>query len=125
MKYSDVRFADEQQFSVYNFEMADVARLWQLFDIHEAECQRLIDAYESYPEKSRFPVLPTYDQTHSDHVCDAVWALYDRAIRRCGAVSTLIEWDEAIPEWPVLEAEAARAKVARGAALDNRREAAS
>lgn len=63
--------------------------------------------------------------THSDHVCDAVWALYDRAIRRCGAVSTLIEWDEAIPEWPVLEAEAARAKVARGAALDNRREAAS
>ena len=62
VKYSDVRFADEQQFSVYNFEMADVARLWQLFDIHEAECQRLIDAYESYPEKSRFPVLPTYDQ---------------------------------------------------------------
>jgi len=61
-KYSDVRFADEQQFSVYNFEMADVARLWQLFDIHEAECQRLIDAYESYPDKSRFPVLPTYDQ---------------------------------------------------------------
>lgn len=62
VKYSDVRFADEQQFSVYNFEMADVSRLWQLFDIHEAECQRLIDAYESYPDKSRFPVLPTYDQ---------------------------------------------------------------
>jgi glycyl-tRNA synthetase alpha chain len=61
-KYSDVRFADEQQFSVYNFEMADVSSLWKLFDIHEAECQRLIDAYESYPEKSRFPVLPTYDQ---------------------------------------------------------------
>jgi glycyl-tRNA synthetase alpha chain len=62
VKYSDVRFADEQQFSVYNFEMADVDRLWQLFGIHEAECQRLIDAYESYPDKSRFPVLPTYDQ---------------------------------------------------------------
>jgi glycyl-tRNA synthetase alpha chain len=62
VKYSDVRFADEQQFSVYNFEMADVGRLWQLFDIHEAECQRLIDAYADYPDKSRFPVLPTYDQ---------------------------------------------------------------
>jgi glycyl-tRNA synthetase alpha chain len=62
VKYSDVRLADERQFSVYNFEMADVGRLWQLFDIHEAECQRLIDAYADYPEKSRFPVLPAYDQ---------------------------------------------------------------
>lgn len=61
-KYSDVRLADEQQFSVYNFEMADVATLWKLFDLHEAECQRLIDAYAGYADKSRFPVLPTYDQ---------------------------------------------------------------
>ena len=59
--YADVRLADERQFSVYNFEMADVATLWQLFELNERECQRLIDAWKAYPDKSRFPVLPTYD----------------------------------------------------------------
>jgi glycyl-tRNA synthetase alpha chain len=60
--YGDVRLADELQFSVYNFEMADVATLWQLFDLHEKECRRLLDAYPDYPDKKRFPVLPAYDQ---------------------------------------------------------------
>ena len=35
--YGDVRFQDELQYSVYNFEMADVATLWKLFDLHEGE----------------------------------------------------------------------------------------
>src|SRR5436190_4636433 len=61
--YGQVRLKEEQQFSVYNFEMADVATLWKLFDLHEGECQRLIDLYRSTEEgKDRFPVLPTYDQ---------------------------------------------------------------
>ena len=62
VKYADVRFADERQFSVYNFEMADVDTLWQLFALHEKECQRLIDAWPKYEEKARFPVLGAYDQ---------------------------------------------------------------
>lgn len=57
--------------------------------------------------------------THSDHVCEEVWALYRQAIRRTGPVSTLVEWDESIPEWPVLEAEAALARRARTEALSN------
>jgi glycyl-tRNA synthetase alpha chain len=61
VRYHDVRFSEEQQFSVYNFEMADVETLWKLFDLHENECQRLLDAYPKYEEKHRFPVLPTYD----------------------------------------------------------------
>jgi glycyl-tRNA synthetase alpha chain len=60
--YGDVRLADELQFSVYNFEMADVGTLWQLFDLHEKECRRLLDAYPDYGDKKRFPVLPAYDQ---------------------------------------------------------------
>ena len=40
----DVRLAEEQQFSSYNFELADVDRLWKLFDEHEAECLRLLKA---------------------------------------------------------------------------------
>ncbi len=59
--YGDVRLADEQQFSVYNFEMADVGTLWKLFDLCEGECQRLLNLWEGYPDKQRFPVLPAYD----------------------------------------------------------------
>jgi hypothetical protein len=55
--------------------------------------------------------------THSDHVRDEVWALYARAIERCGAVSTLIEWDDDIPAWDVLSAEAAKARAMRAKLL--------
>jgi len=55
--------------------------------------------------------------THSRPVADAVWDLYRRAIRRIGAVSTLIEWDEDIPEFEVLLAEAERARRVRDEAL--------
>jgi uncharacterized protein (UPF0276 family) len=55
--------------------------------------------------------------THSDHVCEGVWRLYRRAIRRCGAVSTLVEWDEDIPSWSVLADEAQAARTARDAVL--------
>jgi uncharacterized protein (UPF0276 family) len=55
--------------------------------------------------------------THSDHVRAEVWQLYRRAVRRCGAVSTLVEWDEDIPEWHVLAMEADAARSARSEAL--------
>jgi uncharacterized protein (UPF0276 family) len=55
--------------------------------------------------------------THSDHVKDEVWSLYQRAIKRTGAVSTLVEWDEQIPTFEVLAKEAALAKKHRDGAL--------
>src|ERR1700690_3016768 len=58
----DVRLQDEVQFSVYNFEMADVETLWKLFDLHEGEAARLLAAYPKSEEKARFPLLPAYDQ---------------------------------------------------------------
>jgi glycyl-tRNA synthetase alpha chain len=61
VSYRDVRFKDEKQFSVYNFEQADISMLWKLFDIHEHEAQRLIESYPKYEPKSRFPLLPAYD----------------------------------------------------------------
>ena len=60
--YSDVRYQDELQYSVYNFEMADVPTLWQLFDLHEKECARLLEAFKKTSEKARFPLLAAYDQ---------------------------------------------------------------
>lgn len=47
--------------------------------------------------------------THDAPVCEAVWALYAHALRRCGRVPTLIEWDGALPELDVLLHEAATA----------------
>jgi uncharacterized protein (UPF0276 family) len=55
--------------------------------------------------------------THSDHVANEVWSLYRRALERCGPVATLIEWDDEIPAWEVLAAEADRARVMRGEML--------
>jgi len=62
VSYAGVRLQDELQFSVYNFEMADVDALWKLFALHEHEAARLLAAYPKYPEKARFPLLPAYDQ---------------------------------------------------------------
>src|SRR5882672_1530290 len=45
VKYGDVRLADEQQFSVYNFEAADVPSAWKHFELCEAECKALIERY--------------------------------------------------------------------------------
>jgi uncharacterized protein (UPF0276 family) len=55
--------------------------------------------------------------THSDHVRDEVWTLYERAVRRIGPVATLIEWDDLIPTFDVLAGEAARALAHRAVAL--------
>lgn len=48
--------------------------------------------------------------THSDHVIDAVWDLYARAVARTGQRSTLLEWDESIPTFDVVHAEALKAE---------------
>ena len=86
--YGDVRLADELQFSVYNFEAADVEKTWEHFALCEAECKALLEEYSKltrrgldpaqkieevedkidrrvgYPlsvQKSRFPLLGAYD----------------------------------------------------------------
>lgn len=48
--------------------------------------------------------------THDAPVIDPVWALYAQAVRRFGAVSTLLERDDNIPELPELIAELAHAR---------------
>jgi uncharacterized protein (UPF0276 family) len=55
--------------------------------------------------------------THSDHVCDDVWALFEETIGRLADVPVLIEWDDDIPEFPVVAAEAFKAAEHRRVAL--------
>lgn len=47
---------------------------------------------------------------HGSRVVDPVWTLYRQALKRFGAVPTLIEWDTDVPELDVLLDEAARAR---------------
>ncbi|MGH8252749.1 MAG: MNIO family bufferin maturase [Steroidobacteraceae bacterium] len=47
---------------------------------------------------------------HGDHVCAAVWALYEQALAHFGPRPTLLEWDTRLPAFSVLQAEAALAQ---------------
>jgi uncharacterized protein (UPF0276 family) len=51
--------------------------------------------------------------THSDHAVDEVWDLYRRSVARTGLVATLYEWDEDIPSFDVMHAEALKAAAIR------------
>jgi uncharacterized protein len=55
--------------------------------------------------------------THDHPVPDPVWELYASAIRRCGAVSTMIERDDRIPPLAELCAELDQARVLAARAL--------
>ncbi|MFO1325542.1 MAG: DUF692 domain-containing protein [Burkholderiales bacterium] len=55
---------------------------------------------------------PIVIDTHGAPVAPEVWRLYAAAIERFGRVPTLIEWDTDIPEFAVLEREAATAQAA-------------
>jgi hypothetical protein len=46
---------------------------------------------------------------HGREVADSVWALYELALVHTGPMPTLIEWDNDVPAWPLLLAEAQRA----------------
>jgi hypothetical protein len=48
--------------------------------------------------------------THDHPVIDPVWRLYDRAIRRLGSTATLLEWDDRIPSFDEVHAEARKAE---------------
>src|SRR5260370_42213282 len=47
--------------------------------------------------------------THDAPVPEAVWELFRSAVRRFGRVSTLVEWDDRIPELDELRAESGTA----------------
>jgi uncharacterized protein (UPF0276 family) len=62
---------------------------------------------------------PLLIDTHDTPVPDPVWALYESVIAKAGSVASLVEWDDKIPTWSVLraEAEAAQAILDRAPAL--------
>jgi uncharacterized protein (UPF0276 family) len=61
---------------------------------------------------------PLLIDSHDTPVKNPVWELYEELIARTGPVASLVEWDNDVPEWPVLlaEAELAGAILERAAA---------
>lgn len=57
---------------------------------------------------------------HGAPVAEAVWALYEHALRRTGGVPTLIERDHDVPAFETLQAEALRARASMLAARPDR-----
>ncbi|NEI70827.1 DUF692 family protein [Rhizobium lusitanum] len=49
---------------------------------------------------------PLLIDSHDTPVKDPVWELYEELIGRTGPIASLVEWDNDVPEWPVLRAEA-------------------
>ncbi len=86
--YGEVRLADELQFSVYNFELADVEKAWKHFELCEGECKALLENYAALGkekndgvghDKKRFPLLAAYDLclkcSHLFNILDARGAI--------------------------------------------------
>ncbi|HEY7403497.1 MAG TPA: glycine--tRNA ligase subunit alpha [Candidatus Angelobacter sp.] len=57
VKYRDVRYQDELQLSVYNFEKADVEKAWKHLEMYEAESQALLDEFWDL-KKLKDPLTP-------------------------------------------------------------------
>jgi glycyl-tRNA synthetase alpha chain len=99
VKYGEIRLQDELQFSVYNFELADIEKTWKHLELYEAECQALLDEYaelgkaskadsdeerkakskERLAQRKRFPVLAAFDLclkcSHLFNILDARGAI--------------------------------------------------
>jgi len=53
---------------------------------------------------------PLLIDSHGREVADPVWSLLDDTLARSGPRPLLIEWDNDVPDWPTLRAEALRAE---------------
>lgn len=54
--------------------------------------------------------------THSDHVVDKVWEMYTRLHERHGGRTTMVEWDDDIPDFQTVHNEVLKAQAYRDAA---------
>jgi uncharacterized protein (UPF0276 family) len=115
----------EWEFLARLAEAADCALLLDVNNVyvsafnHGFEAERYIDAIPADRVVQYHLAGHTHKgthiiDTHTGPALDAVWALYARACARTGPVSTLFEWDEAIPSLDEVRAEAAKAAPLRG-----------
>jgi len=87
LTYGDVRLHEEQQFSAYSFDYADVDKLWEHLRLYEAECLALQERAKTVLTEEnedrlavlRFPVMGAYELalkcSHTFNLLDARGAI--------------------------------------------------
>ena len=99
--------------------LLDVNNVFVSCSNHRADPRAYLDAFPLHAvgeihlgghDQEELPDGPLLIDAHGSEVADPVWALYAEVIARAGALPTLIEWDNDVPEFPVLMAEADRAR---------------
>ncbi len=110
-------------------QVADATGCGLLLDVNNVMVSSVNHRLDPFHYIDRFPVglvgeihLAGYDEAvdgvgdrllidaHASAVLDDVFALYDHTLSRCGPVATLIEWDNNVPDFATLFAEASRAE---------------
>lgn len=86
------------------------------------DARHYIDAYPTqhvgelhlggHDEDSDDAGAPLLIDSHGREVADPVWELYTYTLAKTGPKPTLIEWDNDVPDWATLRAEAQRAATA-------------
>jgi len=122
--YMQYRVSDmtEAEFLVYVCELSDCHLLLDINNIYVSAFNHRFDASEYLAlmpaERIKEIHLAGYEDqgdylldTHGQKIHPPVWQLYREAIRLFGARPTLIEWDNNIPEFSVLQQEANKAEL--------------
>jgi glycyl-tRNA synthetase alpha chain len=116
--YGEIRLAEEEQYSAYGFDYAEVDKLWEHLRLYEAECLDLLkraaslfgpDSRADELEMRRFPVLGAYELALK---CSHVFNLLDAR----GAIS-VTERVGVMARIRTLVIGVAKAYAAQGAAL--------
>ncbi len=121
--YMQYRISDmsEAEFLVYVCELADCHLLLDINNIYVSAFNHGFDAVEYLdlmPAKriKEIHLAGFEDQggylldTHGEKIHPPVWELYREAIKRFGVQPTLIEWDNNLPKFYVLQQEAHKAE---------------
>jgi len=121
--YAEFHMSEMTEWEFLNevVEQADCGILLDVNNIYVSSRNHDFDPYEYlnsiHPERvaqihiaghSRFRkyILDTHDHP----VIDPVWTMYEHAIRRVGHTATLLEWDDRIPSFEEVHAEALKAE---------------
>jgi hypothetical protein len=112
-------------------EKADIGLMFDVNNVYVSAYNHGFDAYEFIRNVPHERIVQIHlaghtnlgkviIDTHNGDIIEPVWDLYRATIELTGPVSTLIEWDDEIPEFPVLQALASKARVAREQGMASR-----
>ncbi|AUH32957.1 DUF692 domain-containing protein [Paracoccus tegillarcae] len=99
--------------------LLDVNNVFVSCSNHRTDPRAYLDAFPMHAvgeihlgghDQEDLPDGPLLIDAHGSEIADPVWTLYADVLARSGPLPSLIEWDNDVPEFPVLMAEVERAR---------------